>query len=280
MDGPVFEFLNKMADLIILNLLFVLCSIPIITIGDSLTALAYVLLKKKEGSEGYLWKQFFHSFKENFKQSTIIWVFMLLAAVVLAVDFSMLSAFSGAFKMVLMVVVLLGLFFWLVLAIYAFPLQSRFENPIKQTIKNAILMSLANAPKTILMIVITIAAAAITIWNAYTIVWGVLFWIMIGFALLQEINCTFLHKMFQVLMPKEVEEEMTPGEFSWEKDEPLPPLDGQEALTEENAGQIAAQAEESAGEIAAQAEESTGEIAAQAEESAEEIAAQAEDSVQ
>ena len=219
MDGPVFEFLNKVSDLIILNLLFVICSIPIITIGDSLTALAYVLLKKREGSEGYLWKQFFHSFKENFRQSTIIWVFMMLAAFILLVDFRMLPQFKGMMGTVLMIVVMLGAFFWLVIAIYAFPLQSRFVNPIRQTIKNAILMSLANAPKTILMVVITIAAGAITLWNVYTIVWGVLFWIMIGFALIQYINCNFLHKMFKVLMPEVKEEEMTPGEFSWEKEE-------------------------------------------------------------
>ena len=219
MDGPVFVFLNKVADLVILNLLFILCSIPIITIGCSMTAMDYVLLKKKEGSESYLWKMFFHSFKENFKQSTIIWICMMLAAFVLYVDFRMLPQFKGPMGIALLVVVAMGAFFWLILSIYVFPLQSRFENPIRQTIKNAVLMSLANAPKTILLVVISIAAAAITLWNVYTIVWGVLFWIMIGFALIQEINTRFLHKMFEVLMPKEQEEEMTPGEFSWEKEE-------------------------------------------------------------
>lgn len=258
MDGPLFEFLNKMADLIILNLLFIICCIPIITIGDSFTAMAYVLLKKKEGSEGYIWKQFFHSFKENFRQSTIIWVFMMIGAFILYVDFRMLNQFQNPFKTVMLVVIMLGVFFWLVLAIYAFPLQSRFENPIKQTVQNAILMSLANAPKTILLIAITLAAGAITLWNTYTIVWGVLFWIMIGFALIQEINCRFLHKMFKVLMPENLEEEMTPGEFSWEKEEAAAAEEtAAEQLTDEMAGYISTDSVETVGSIPMQKEDET-----------------------
>ena len=63
MEGPVFTFLSKMADLLILNVLFILCSIPIVTIGASLTAMSCVSIKMKDGLEGYVWKTFLPSFR-------------------------------------------------------------------------------------------------------------------------------------------------------------------------------------------------------------------------
>ena len=64
-EGPVFSFLSRLADLFWLNLLFVICSIPVITIGASSTALYYVTLKMAKDEEGYITRSFFKSFKEN-----------------------------------------------------------------------------------------------------------------------------------------------------------------------------------------------------------------------
>ena len=77
MDNKFFVFMGRVADLIILNLVCLVCCIPIITIGASLTALYYVTLKMVRNEESYIIKSFFKSFRENFKQSTIINVIML-----------------------------------------------------------------------------------------------------------------------------------------------------------------------------------------------------------
>ena len=61
MDNPLWRFLGKLADLMILNILFLLCSIPIFTIGASLTGVYYVCLKIKEQEEGYIVRNFFKS---------------------------------------------------------------------------------------------------------------------------------------------------------------------------------------------------------------------------
>ena len=66
MDGTLFRFLSKVADIMILNLLFILCCLPVVTIGAAVTALSYVTLKMKDQEEGYIWKSFFQSFKQNF----------------------------------------------------------------------------------------------------------------------------------------------------------------------------------------------------------------------
>ena len=81
-EGSPFQvFLNKMTDLLILNLITLLLCLPVITAGAALTAMHYVLLKMVRGEEGYIVKSFFRAFKREFRQATVMWiVFMALAA--------------------------------------------------------------------------------------------------------------------------------------------------------------------------------------------------------
>ena len=82
-DNPVWRFIGKFGDLIILNILWLVCSIPVITIGASTTAVYYVTLKLARDDDGYTIRSFFKSFKENFKQSTVIWLILLAVGVIL-----------------------------------------------------------------------------------------------------------------------------------------------------------------------------------------------------
>ncbi|MBO5999901.1 MAG: YesL family protein, partial [Lachnospiraceae bacterium] len=65
MDSPLMKVLSRVADLLILNLLTVVCCIPVITAGAAFSAMYYVLLKMVRGEEGYIVKQYFKAFKEN-----------------------------------------------------------------------------------------------------------------------------------------------------------------------------------------------------------------------
>lgn len=85
LESPLMRVLNRVADLMILNLLMVVCCIPIITTGAAVTAMHYVLLKMVRGEEGYLIRGFFKSFKANFKQATLIWLIMLVVIAVISV---------------------------------------------------------------------------------------------------------------------------------------------------------------------------------------------------
>ena len=76
-DNPVWRFIGKLGDLMILNILWVICSIPIFTMGASTTAVYYVTMKLVRGDDGYTLRNYFKSFKENFKQATVIWLLML-----------------------------------------------------------------------------------------------------------------------------------------------------------------------------------------------------------
>ena len=90
LDSPLMSALNKLADLISLNILVIICSLPVFTIGASMTALHYVVLKMVRNEEGYIIKSFFKSFKQNFRQATIIWLILLVLIGVLIGDFLIL----------------------------------------------------------------------------------------------------------------------------------------------------------------------------------------------
>lgn len=156
LDSPLMQALGKMADLLWLNVLTLICCIPIVTVGASLTALNYMALKIARNEECYITRGFFKSFKENFKQGTLIWLLFLLVILVLAGDFYIMGnsgiEFNTFFRIVIGVVSVLVLF----TAMYVFPVLAKFENTIRRTIKNAFLMSIMQFPKTLLMIVMYI----------------------------------------------------------------------------------------------------------------------------
>ena len=87
LDSPLMNFLNRMADLMWLNILTMVCCIPIFTAGSAITALHYMALKIVRNEECYITRGYFKSFKENFKQATAIWMIILVIIAVLAGDF-------------------------------------------------------------------------------------------------------------------------------------------------------------------------------------------------
>lgn len=153
LDSPLMVFLGKMADLMWLNILTLICCIPIVTAGAAFTALHYMSLKIVRNEECYITKGFFKSFKQNFKQATIIWLIMLLAIMIIAADYYIILKTELELHIVIKVVVLAATSLMLFTMMYVFPVLSKFDNTIKNTIKNAFAISIAQFPKTILMII-------------------------------------------------------------------------------------------------------------------------------
>ena len=85
-EGKFFGALTRFSDLVILNILFLICCVPVITIGASITALYSVTNKMAEDKENYIVKSFFRAFKENLRQSTIMWLILLIPEVIISID--------------------------------------------------------------------------------------------------------------------------------------------------------------------------------------------------
>lgn len=207
MDNPFFRALGRVADLMILNITFLICCIPIVTIGAALTGMYYVTLKMSENEEGYIFKGFLKSFRQNFKQATVIWLILLVLGSLLGLDLYILSQMEGTVGTVLTVIITALAFLYVIELVYVFPTLARFFNSTKNTMKNAFIMSIADFPRTIVMLLITVGAVLVTLLNTYTIIYGSLIWILFGFALIALGNSYFLKKVFAKYIPKEEESE-------------------------------------------------------------------------
>ena len=154
LDGKLFLFLNRLADLLLLNILWLITSIPLLTIGASTTALYYVTLKCVRNEENYIVRSFFRSFRQNFRQATIIWTGLLLSGIFLVYDYHIcrqIATFTSS--LIQNILVILGIFL-IMLGCYVFPVLSYFENTIQRTLINAALMSIAYLFHTALILIV------------------------------------------------------------------------------------------------------------------------------
>lgn len=151
-ENPVMQFISKIFDLIILNLFFLLFSIPVITMGASLSALYYVSLKILRGEDPYIWQNFFKAFRQNFKQATIVWFILLAVSILLGMDFYIINSQDTAMFAVVRVLLwmIVGIVFCIFL--YIFPVISHFVCSTKQAFKNSAYMIIGFLPYTIIML--------------------------------------------------------------------------------------------------------------------------------
>ena len=203
MDSPLMRFLTKIADLMVLNILFCVTSIPLITIGASWTALYSVTLKMVRDEEGSVSRSYFRSFRQNFRQATLLWLGVLVVLALLVLDIRVLNGMAegtapGLLRVGVEILALLGI---MVLQ-YLFPSLARFEASLADTLKNACMMALAHLPKTALMTAAAVGAVWITLINNTTIAIGLMVWPLIGFALMAFGNSGILRKIFDNYVPR------------------------------------------------------------------------------
>lgn len=202
MDNPFWAAMGKVADLIVLNFLFIVCCIPVFTIGASWTALYFVTIRMVKKEEGYIIKDFFRSFKENFKQATGIWLLILLLAAVFFLDFKVYKLLPGTISKVLTVIATVLAVVVFITAIYVFPILSRFVNSVRNTIKNAFLISIMHVPYTILFVILfflPFVGLAFFIWIAPLV-------IMLGFSAPAYWASVLWVRIFKKFEPKDDEE--------------------------------------------------------------------------
>ena len=208
LDSPLMQGLGKMADLMWLNVLTLICCLPIVTIGASLTAMNYMALKIARNEECYITRGFFKSFKENFRQATVIWLIFLVVILILAGDFAIIKSsgveFGDIFQGIFIAISVLVLF----TLMYVFPVLAKFENTVFRTIKNAFLMSLMQFPKTILMIILYVIPVVVFFYVIQLMPLALLF----GLSLPAWISAKLYSKFFKKLEDQILSESAPEGE--------------------------------------------------------------------
>ena len=199
-NSPLMRFLGKVADVMILNLLFLTTCIPIFTIGASLTALHYVTLRMVSGEEGAVSKDYFRSFKQNFRQATIIWIILIVFAFLLTYDIRLVWNGAGYVNTVMKVLSIIASVALVMVVLYVFAILAKFHNTVRGTIQNAVAISLSAFPRTLSMFMLVAASVALTFYTETTVRWGLLFWLTFGFSAVTYFNSFLLKKTFDKMI--------------------------------------------------------------------------------
>ena len=165
MDNPFFRFMGRAVDLVWINLMTLICCIPVITAGAAISAMYKILLEIVAGEEGALTRGYFRAFRENLKDSTKIWIPSLAVFLVLFSNGYLL--YQGVLEQMGILQTLAGISIGiigctlLVYLQYVLALTARYDAGLKQTIKNAILLEAAFFPRSLCILIILFFSVAL-----------------------------------------------------------------------------------------------------------------------
>lgn len=190
-NSPLWRFMDRLLHLLWLNLLWLLCCLPVLTIGAATTALYTVTLKYARDQEGYMTREFFLAFKANFLQSTKAALILAAAGILLGLDFIVYARHvsAGPLSMILLTAFFTCGLLYLFLNLYIYAIMAKFQNTLAQCFKNALIMSVCHWPSSIFMLVLGFAILAV----------GLLLFpplLFMGFALFSCVCSRFLLKIF------------------------------------------------------------------------------------
>lgn len=198
LDNPVMQFLSRVADIMLLNMLTLVCSLPIITAGAALSALHKVCQDIVFETEGGVLRPFFQAFRGNFKQATLAWIGELLAAAAMICDaFLAATYFSGNIVMYVLLAMLAVL--GLGVCCYLTPLIARYSNTLRRHLINAIVLTVARLPRTLVLEVLSALPVLLFLYSPAIFVRTSVFWMVIGFALVALVQEYVLRGVFRQL---------------------------------------------------------------------------------
>ena len=207
-DSRIMIFLSRVADLVILNILWLVCCVPVVTIGASTTAMYHVIRHWQKDSVSSVVRDFFQSFKEDFKQATPVYLILLIptAAVVMNAMMIFNPENSAAVPSYLLVIWFISALILLFISSFVYPVMAFFADSIFKTLRNAMVLALANLPRTILISILNLLPVILLFVNLSFFLHSSIFWLMIGGALVAYLNMSILKPVFKKLVPSEFED--------------------------------------------------------------------------
>ena len=196
-DSPFWSFMSRIADLVILNLLWLIFCIPVFTIGASTTAMYRVTLNLVRGEGGGVVRSFWAAFKLNFKQGVLLFLILLIPTLLVIYELWMYLSGAAAQSLWMGVVFCFPAVLVSLICSYIYPLLAQFDNTIKNTLKNACLLSIDNLPYSVVMAALNLAAPALFFFATGFFLKTCIFWLLIGGALVAMLNSYLLRKIFK-----------------------------------------------------------------------------------
>lgn len=196
-DNKILNFFSRVVDLLLLNFLFVITSLPVLTLGASLTALFSVAMKLVRNEESYVSKDYFRAFKKNFFQATVsFWAFALILAL-LSRNLMISYQQSGSFYLVLRMISFLFVIFIGIYFLYFFPVLARFYFTTRQILLHIPHMILTHFSNFILLVILLIPLIFLSVYSLFTATCVIVFGCICGFSVYAYVMSMLFRKIFE-----------------------------------------------------------------------------------
>lgn len=188
-DSALMRGLTKVADVMILNFLFVLTSVPIVTLGASLTALNFTAMRIATGNCHSVTADYFRSFRQNFRQATVVGLVLVFLTAVLAAWYVVVPtlALGAVAELVLLAIWYVLAFNFGMMVLFVFPYLATFEGRTRDVFRNARLMSWKHPLVSLTALAVSALSVAVTVFYPQVTGYGLL-WLAVGFAGIATVN--------------------------------------------------------------------------------------------
>lgn len=201
-DGVLVNFFGKIADLVCLSVLWLIFSLPLVTVGAATTAMYNAVYKSMRQGYGGIWSNFWEGFRSNFKQSTGIWLILLglygvLGASAYSAYLLLELGILGVTPLILIAIVIAVVTMW---AVYLLPSVARFTAPTKQILKSCVAVVLLNLFWSVALLAVLVAGVYLT------------FTIPVGLMVVPGLGMYVSSMILEYILPKYAEPQEEPKE--------------------------------------------------------------------
>lgn len=161
LKNPVWKFMGKLVDMMLLSGVWLLCSLPIVTIGASTVALYYATIKLSEDQETYVLKDFIGAFRANLKQGIVAGLVAELIIVILVVDFSLICQIDNSLGILMFWMMFVITAVFLMTVVHFFPLMAHCDTNLKNLLIMAFVIACKNPGWTFFMIISVVVFVAV-----------------------------------------------------------------------------------------------------------------------
>ena len=180
-DSPLMRFMTLVTNIICLNVLWLVCCLPIVTAGSATAAMYYMIFQYITKQDDAVLKPFFKAFKENFKKVTPIWLLHLVIGVALCAEVFYLHRGE---EMWLKVIFGILMFIYVGVSAYLYPIFARYDTSRKRAIFNSFALSTRHLFTTFCVVILNAVPVALVLFVPETFWKTIFFWTVGGFSLI------------------------------------------------------------------------------------------------
>ncbi len=195
-EGALADFLNRFMELILLNVLWFICSLPVFTLGASTCAMYEVTLRWALHENPAVVGTFFQTFRRSFRKAAAVFLIFAGAGLFLALDLWCALQWQTRFRFLIVVVILAAVYFYLAVLSHVCPVLVYFDTGVKESIRRAFFLSMSNGVFTVFIMVLNLLPVFLIFLFPYYFGQIVFFYFMIGAGVIAFLCSLHLIRLF------------------------------------------------------------------------------------